>query len=285
MSTVFLNGKYLPMSEAKISPMDRGFLFGDGIYEVIPSYNGRIVGLKPHLERMTKGLSDVSIDCEIDHQQWQQICEQLIARNGAGNLGIYLHVSRGADSRRFHAFPEGVKPTVFAYTFEIAPEPLADKSKTKRYRVCTTQDMRWEHCDIKSTALLGNVLHFQQGFAQGYDETLLFNNRNELTEASDCNVFVVKNGVVATPPLDSQILPGVTRQILVDILRKDGSIPVEERVVSMQELREADEVWLTSSSKEIVPVIEIDGVPVGEGEVGDVLLSAQSLFSARKYHY
>lgn len=285
MTTVYLNGSYLPMSEAKISPMDRGFLFGDGIYEVIPSYHGRIVGFAPHIERMQKGLNALSIDCALSQAQWQAICEALINRNGGGNLGLYLHISRGADSKRFHAFPEGLEPTVFAYTFEIPPEPVADKSRVKAYRVCSTEDLRWDRCHIKSTALLGNVLHFQQGVTQNCDETILFNQNNELTEAAACNVFVVKNGVVATPPLDNQLLPGITRQLLIDILRKDGSMTVEERVIDMSEVRGVDEIWLTSSSKEIAPVIELDGAPVGDGTIGDLWLSAQTLFSAHKYEY
>ncbi|MGB0450426.1 MAG: aminotransferase class IV, partial [Porticoccaceae bacterium] len=143
----------------------------------------------------------------------------------------------------------------------------------------------WERCQIKSTALLGNVLHFQQGQEQGNDETLLFNADNQLTEASSCNAYIVKDGVVITPPLDNQLLPGITRHILLDILRRDGGIPVEERIVTMEEVHNADEVWITSSSKEIGAIVEIDGVPVGNGEIGDVWLAAQRLYSAGKYNY
>jgi len=133
--------------------------------------------------------------------------------------------------------------------------------------------------------LLGNVMHFQQGQDAGVHETILYNQRNELTEASACNVFIVKNEVVITPPLDHQLLPGITRSMLIDILRKDGTLEVQERVVSMAEVRNADELWLTSSSKEVVPVIELDGKPIGKGRVGDIWQLAQSLFSLNKYHY
>jgi len=285
MSTVFLNGDYLPMEEARISPMDRGFLFGDGIYEVLPSYAGRMVGFDPHMERMSRGLSAVGIKLDWSRTQWKAVCDKLIERNGSGNLGLYLHVSRGADSRRFHAYPENVSPTVFAFTFEIPAEPVADKSQVKAFRVVTDRDLRWERCHIKSTALLGNVMHFQHGYQQGADETLLFNERDELTEASACNAYIVKDGVVITPPLDQYKLPGITRYILLDLLRKDGQIPVQERIVTKAEVYAADEVLVTSSSKEVVPVIAVDGRPVGNGEVGDIWLQAQKIYSAGKFDY
>ena len=138
---------------------------------------------------------------------------------------------------------------------------------------------------LKSTSLLGNVMHYQQGFAGGDSETILYNHERELTEASACNVYVVKNGIVATPLLDKQKLPGITRHILLAILRRDGGIPVEERVVTLDELRAADEVWLSSSSKDIVPVTAIDGHPVGDGRIGDVWLAAQTLYSAHKFDF
>lgn len=285
MDTAYLNGTYLPLAEARISPLDRGFLFGDGIYEVIPCHEGRPVGFGPHLERMQNGLDAIEIDYRVDREEWRAIAERLIELNGGGNLALYLHVSRGADSRRDHAYPAGIAPTVFAFASEIPPAPVADKRKAKPFTVITAEDLRWQRCNIKSTSLLGNVLHYQRGKAGGHDETILYNPRGELTEAAACNVYVVKNGVVATPPLDEQKLPGVTRRILLDILRRDGSIPVEERVVTLEELRTADEVWLTSSSKEIVPVIAVDDVPVANGEIGDVWLAAQTLYSAHKFDF
>lgn len=285
MSIAFLDGLFLPLEEAKISPLDRGFLFGDGIYEVVPSYAGKMVGFTPHIARMQSGLAAVGIDLQWSEQQWADVCARLIEDNGAGNLGIYLHVSRGADNKRFHGFPNNVAPTVFAFTFEIAPEPVADKALAKSYSVITTQDLRWDRCHIKSTALLGNVLHFQQGYEQGHGETLLFNSNNELTEASACNAFIVKQGVVSTPPLDNQLLAGITRHILLDVLRRDGGIKVEERAITMDEVRNADEVWITSSSKEVAPVTQVDGQPVGNGQVGDVWLAAQTLYSAGKFDY
>jgi len=285
MSTAYLNGSYLPLGEARISPLDRGFLFGDGIYEVIPSYAGRLVGFGLHLKRMQDGLDAIEIDYRLDLDEWREITSRLIALNGGGNLALYIHVSRGADARREHAYPPGIAPTVFAFASEIPPAPVPDKRQVKPYTVVTAEDLRWQHCNIKSTSLLGNVMHYQRSRAVGHDETILYNQRHELTEAAACNVYVVKEGVVATPLLDEQKLPGVTRFILLEILRRDGNIGVEERIVHLDELRSADEVWLSSSSREIIPVIEVDDRPVADGSIGDVWLAAQTLYTAHKFDF
>ncbi len=285
MSIVYLNGDYMPMEEAKISPMDRGFLFGDGIYEVVPSYDGKLVGFGPHMDRMQDGLDAIEIQLHVDHQAWRYIASELLERNGGGDLGIYFHVSRGADNKRHHAYPENIAPTIYAFAFEIPPAPIPQKDAVTTYTVATAEDLRWKRCNIKSTALLGNVMHFQHGHALGHSETLLYNQDGELTEAAACNLYVIKNGIVATPLLDHQKLPGITRLMLLEILRKDGSIAVQERVVALDELDSADEVWISSSSKEIAPVIEIDGKRVGDGKVGDVWLAAQTLYSAHKFDF
>ncbi|MEM1156244.1 MAG: aminotransferase class IV, partial [Pseudomonadota bacterium] len=185
MSTVYLNGDYLPMSEAHISPMDRGFLFGDGIYEVVPSYDGKLVGFSPHMQRMQDGLDAIEIKMTVVEDNWRHIAEELSKRNGGGSLGIYFHVSRGADSIRHHAYPEGITPTIYAFSFDIPPEPYPDKAKATPYTVVSTEDLRWSRCNIKSTALLGNVMHYQQGHSRGHKETILYNQRRELTEAAE----------------------------------------------------------------------------------------------------
>ena len=282
---VFLDGHFMPMSEAKISPMDRGFLFGDGIYEVVPSYDAKLVGFGLHIERMQNGLDAIGIKLNMGLDDWRDIAQTLIKKNGRANLGLYFHVSRGADVKRFHAYPENIEPTVFAYAFDIPAAPFADKQSANPYRVASTEDLRWKRCQIKSTSLLGNVMHFQQGQDAGVHETILYNQHNELTEASACNVFIVKNEVVITPPLDNQLLPGITRKMLLDILRKDGTLQIQERVISMNEVHDADELWLTSSSKEIAPVVELDGQPVGNGKIGDIWQLAQTLYSANKHNY
>jgi len=286
MSTVFLNGDYMPIEEAKISPLDRGFLFGDGIYEVIPSYFGKMVGFQAHIDRMNDGLKSIGIELDWDDSQWLALCDKLSSTNGGGPLGIYLHVSRGTDTKRFHAFPKNVTPTVFAMAFEI-PVPKTPSLDTvgNGYALTSTEDLRWKRCHIKSTSLLGNVLHFQDGFDAGSQETLLFNSKNELTEASASNIFIVKDGIIATPIQDNQILPGVTRRLIIDILTKDGTLTVQERTITLDEVRAADEVWITSSSKEIAPVTKLDGVAIGDGKVGDIWLKASTLYAENKFSY
>lgn len=285
MNQVFLNGDFMPMSEAKISPMDRGFLFGDGIYEVIPVYDGKTVGLAPHLLRMQDGLNAIELAMTVDHAEWREIINRLAAANDGDNLGIYIQVSRGADSKRNHAMPVDIDATRFAFAFDIPAPPIADKANAKRYVVSATQDLRWQRCNIKSTSLLGNVMHYQHGHSRGHHETLLFNAADELTEAAACNVFIVKDGVIATPLLDHQKLPGITRLMLLDMLKKHSSRTVQERIITRQEVDDADEVWLTSSSKEIAPVVAIDGRAVGNGDIGDVWLEAETLFSKHRYDY
>ena len=285
MNTVFLNGTYQPKEEAKISPMDRGFLFGDSVYELIPSYEGSMVGFALHIGRMNAGMAATGIGLRWSEDDWRRLCEELVSKNGGGNLGIYLQVSRGEDTKRYHAFPDGVEPTVFGFVIAIPEPQVADKKLAKIGRVATAQDYRWNRCDIKSTSLLGNVMLFQHGYGNGMSETLLFDTNDELTEASAANAYIVSNGKVITPPLSPHILAGVTRHILLSILREDGSIAVEERAVTREEVLQADEVWISTSTKEIVPVVEIDGKAVGDGEVGDVWLAAQALYSSGKFDY
>jgi len=283
----YLNGDFMPLSAAKISPMDRGFLFGDGIYEVVPSYQGRPVGLHLHLARLDRGLAAIGIKNPLTSAQWQHLVTELISQNqhialAPAGLGIYLHVSRGADSKRGHAFPQHVSPTLFG--FAIAPAQTGELASARGVRVHSETDLRWQRCQIKSTALLGNVLHHQAAIDTDCYETILFNANHELTEGSSCNVFVVKDGHIATPMLDSQILPGITRHILLQLLRDEG-VSVAERVVTRAEVMGADEVWLTSSSKELVPVVMIDGQQVGTGQVGPQWAYAQQLFARERFKH
>lgn len=285
MTVAFLNGDYLPLEEARISPLDRGFLFGDGIYEVIPVHGGRPIGFSLHFDRMTEGLGAVEIGLRWTLDQWREVCDKLIEENGGGNLAIYLQVTRGADTKRHHAFPEGITPTVFGFASELSVPRESGPSAVKPLKISSEEDKRWRRCNIKSTALLGNIIHFHKGTAEGNDETILFNSAGEVTEGAASNVFVVTDGAVSTPPLDNQVLPGITRLMLLDMLRKDGSIPVKERIVSLQEALDADEIWFTSSTKEVAPVVELDGNPVGSGKPGPVWEFAQKLFTARKFDY
>lgn len=286
MTIAYLNGDYVPLEEAKISPMDRGFLFGDGIYEVIPYYGRKPVGFSLHMQRMNNGLKAIGINAQHSVEEWRELLDGLLAQNPDDeNLSIYVHVSRGADTKRNHAFPEGVKPTVFAYTYPIAPAQPVDREKVHTKSVSTTRDLRWKHCNIKSTSLLGNVLHYQQGHDDGCDEILLFNANDEMTEASSSNAFIVKDGVIYTPIQDYQNLPGITRRIIIDSIRKDGSLEVVERAVTLDEVKNADEVWVTSSSKEIAPVTTVDGKPVADGKVGPIWEKAFRIYTDHKFDY
>ncbi|WP_026374820.1 aminotransferase class IV [Aestuariibacter salexigens] len=280
----YLNGQYLPLSEARISPMDRGFLFGDGIYEVIPSYGGRLVGMRAHMQRMRNGLDAIGIRVTIEDQEMQEIATRLLQASGNGNLGVYFHISRGADLTRMHGFPEQITPTIFAFAFAIPEAGTGHPDSAKCVNVVTCEDMRWRRCHIKSTSLLGNVLHFQHGREQGQDETILYNQHGHITEASACNVFAVLDNRIVTPALDNQLLPGITRQLVISILR-DFDVPVVEDTVTRQQLREADEVWLTSSSKEIRPVVSIDGQPIGSGKPGRYWHKAMTLYAQHKFDY
>ena len=283
MHKVFLNGSFVDADKASISPMDRGFLFGDGIYEVIPTYSGKPVGLNLHLARMNEGLRAISLDYQADEVQWRETLSALVQQSDAEAQAVYIHVSRGADNKRFHAYPKGIQPTIFAYAFDIAPSQDLHAEKIKAYHVTLAEDLRWQRCHIKSTSLLGNVMHFQQGQDAGKDEVILYNQQHEVTEASACNVFIVKDGRIATPQLDNHLLPGITRRIAIEAISKYTSFPVDERVISLAELKNADEVWISSSSKELGPVLSIDDIPVGEGKPGNIWREAQQAYNRHKF--
>ncbi|MGO2365110.1 MAG: aminotransferase class IV [Pseudoalteromonas sp.] len=285
MSTVYLNGDYLAADEAKISPMDRGFLFGDGIYEVVPAYCGKMLGFAAHMERMNNGLNELEIHLDYNIDTWRKICKELCEKNNGDNLGIYLHVSRGTDTKRSHAYPKDITPTVFAFAFEIAEQPISEIERATSYTVSLEQDKRWQRCHIKSTALLGNVIHYQHGAAAGNKETILFNRLDEITEASSSNVFIVKDGVISTPILDNQILPGITRWLILNILHSFSDFKVQERIVTKDELLDADEIWITSATKEVGPVTQVNGKLVADGKPGKVWQQVQSLFTKHKFDY
>jgi D-alanine transaminase len=282
---VFLNGKFVDKENALISPMDRGFLFGDGIYEVIPCYHSKPVGLSLHLDRMNSGLEEIGIAFHADKQEWLTTIKHLIAQFDASSVGVYIHVSRGTDTKRYHAYPENVSPTVFAYGFEIPPSQDVDRKTAKVYEVITGEDLRWQRCHIKSTSLLGNVMHFQQGKNAKKDEIILFNKHHIITEAAACNVFVIKDNIIMTPKLDNQLLPGVTRNILLQSLSLQGGFTVFEQDISTKQLANADEVWITSSSKEVGAVVKVDDRILGSGRPGPLWEAAQNAYNASKYSF
>lgn len=283
MTKVFLNGQFVDKEAALISPMDRGFLFGDGIYEVIPSYMGKSVGLALHLARMNSGLREIKIEYKADIAEWSAHIDKLISQFSSDSVGVYIHVSRGTDSKRFHAYPQNITPTVFAYGFEIQPSQTLDRNKAKGFEVITLEDLRWQRCHIKSTSLLGNVMHFQQGQEAQKDEVILYNDKGFITEAAACNVFVVKDGVIMTPKLGNELLPGITRKILLTSLAQAGGFSVSEQDITLSQLKMADEVWITSSSKEVGAVVKVDDTLIGDGKPGPIWKAAQIAYNQYKF--
>lgn len=283
MSVAYLNGEFLPLTEAKISPMDRGFLFGDGVYEVIPSYDGKTVAMRYHLERLKHSLEGIQLAGTPADSDLALLLQELIALNGSGDLGIYLQITRGVAEKRQHAFPEHISPTLFAYTFPINPPSDGSTDNATCFTTVTRSDGRWARCHIKSTALLGNVLHMMEAINEGAEEVLLFNDQDFLTEAAACNVFIVKDDHIHTPALDYQKLPGVTRRLCLELLEEHTDWRVKVGPVSREAVMSADEVWLSSSTKELAPVIAIDGKPVADGKPGNYWSAAQRLFHLHRF--
>jgi D-alanine transaminase len=260
----YLNGAYLPLKEAAISPFDRAFLFGDAVYEVVPVYESRPFRLRQHLDRLNRSLSGIRMLPAMTHGDWADLCQELISRNSAADGHLYMQVSRGAEFGRNHAWPEGLTPTVFAYCTELAP--LAPSLIENGVSAITAADTRWARRDIKATALLANILLKKLAADAGSFETIMLEN-GQLTEGSSTTVHVIKNGIIHTPPNSHQILPGTTRDVvteLADLL----SIRNSSGAISEAALRDADEIWLAFSTRGVLPVTKLDGAPVGGGVPG-----------------
>jgi|SRR5688572_11835741 len=271
------NGKLLPLDEIHISPLDRGFIFGDGVYEVVPVYGGAPLRAREHFERLQRSMDEIGLANPHSVDGWIALTEALLAHH-PGDQSVYIQVTRGAPTKRDHVIPKGLEPTVFMMCY-----PLASPSRDaidNGVACVTARDFRWEKCHIKSTSLLGNVLARQISADAGATETILLRD-GLLTEASSSNVFVVKDGVVAAPPRDNLILLGITYDLLVQ-LAAEGAIRLEVRPVTEAELGGADEVWLSSSTKEVLAVTTIDGKPVGNGKPGAVFRRIHALFQEHK---
>ncbi len=271
------NGQLLPLDRIAISPLDRGFIFGDGVYEVIPVYDGVPLRAREHFERLQRSMDEIRLKNPHTVEDWMRILRELLAQH-PGNQSVYIQVTRGAPNKRDHVLPTDLEPTVF-----MMCQPLATPSKEaieKGVACVTHRDFRWEKCHIKSTSLLGNVMARQVSADAGATETILIRD-GFLTEASASNVFVVKNGIVAAPPQDNLILLGITYDLLVR-LAAEGAVKLEIRPVPEEELRAADEVWLTSSAKEVLAVTTLDGRPVGDGKPGPMFRRMHALFQDHK---
>lgn len=274
---IYLNGQFLPPDEARVSVLDRGFIFGDGVYEVIPVYGRRIFRLQQHLERLQASMDAIGLRNPHPPAEWSELIGRVVALQSDADQSVYLQVTRGV-AKRDHAFPADAVPTVL-----IMSGPLKTPSAELRERgvsAVTLTDNRWLRCDIKSIALLGNVLLRQTAVAAGAAECVLLRD-GFLTEGAASNIFVVSQGVLLTPPKSNLILPGITYDVVLELAHA-SALAHEVRPVSAAEVRTADELMLTSSTREILPITTLDGTQVGKGAPGPVTRRLMQLFERHK---
>jgi D-alanine transaminase len=275
----FLNGEFLPLREARISPLDRGFLYSDGAYEVTPVYGGRPFRFTQHHDRLTRSLREIRMEDPLAREAWRDLYRELIARNAhPGDLYVYVQVTRGAEHGRNHAPLPDVPRTVFAFA---SPWPEGRPGwRENGLPAVTAQDTRWSRCDIKSVSLLANVLLRQLAVDANASETILI-REGQLTDSSASSVHAVIGGELLTPPNSWKLLPGTTRSVLEEIADKAG---VSWRAVSVSEadLRSAEEILLGAATREVQPVTLLDGKPVGSGKPGPVWRKLYDAYQAYK---
>jgi D-alanine transaminase len=281
--TVYLNGAFLPLEQACVPVTDRGFLFGDGVYEVIPAYGGRLLRLPHHLQRLQNSLDGIRLANPMSDGEWENVLTALLAHNrGEGEAdndqSVYLQVTRGSAAKRDHCFPATTVPTVYASSSPIPqPDPAIAQNGVA---AITLNDIRWARCDIKAITLLSNVLLRQQAVDQGAAEAILVRD-GQVIEGSSSNVFVVIDDKLITPPKSERMLPGITRDLVLELADKHGQAYSETDIDELT-LAQADEVWITSSTREIVPVTQLDGRAVGEGRPGPVWKTMSEHYRAYK---
>jgi len=264
VTPVFLNGRIVPREEARISPLDRGYLFADAIYEVIPVYRSKLFLWSEHYRRLERSLGAIGLTNPYPEHKWRGHLGTLIQQAGGGDLSVYLQVSRGAEESRDHHVPEGITPTVFAMTLPpLPPDPILEQTGA---RVVLLEDIRWHRCDIKSTALLANVLLRHEAGGKGASEALLVRD-GWVTEGTSSNVIALRGSILTTPPDGPEILPGVTRELVLRLGASEGFTIRRERIRADQ-LIKADEIWLTSSRRILAPVSSVDDHPIGTGRPG-----------------
>jgi len=260
---VYLNGNFIAKNKASISVMDRGFLFGDGVYEVVPVYNGKIFRLKAHLKRLQKSLDSVKIPNPHTESEWLDIFNQLLSHAKTDDQSIYFQITRGVDTQRKHSF-ESLTPTVYIETNPLIPKPK--QVLEQGFRVITQPDIRWSRCDIKATSLLANTLYAQNAKEQKMEEVILHRD-NIITEGATSNVFMIKDSTLYTHPTGVDILSGITRDLAMESAQACG-LTINESTFTLNKLLNADEVWISSSTREVMPIIQIDGRTVNSGKVG-----------------
>ena len=275
----YLNGDFMPLRDARISPLDRGFLYSDGAYEVTPVYGGRPFRFDHHHDRLTRSLREIRMEDPLAREAWRDLYRQLIARNAhAGDLYIYVQVTRGAEFGRNHAPLPDVPRTIFAFA---SPWPEGRAGwRENGLPAITAQDTRWSRCDIKSVSLLANVLLRQLAVDAGASETLLLRD-GQLTDSSASSVHVVIDGELRTPPNSWKLLPGTTRGVIEEVAGKAG-VQWRAVAVSEQELRSASEILLGAATREVQPITTLDGKPVGTGKPGPVWRKLYDAYQAYK---
>ena len=277
MNTVFLNGDFIHADQARVSVFDRGFLLGDGVYEVIPVYAGRPFRLIQHLQRLQRSLDGVRMQNPYSDDKWSDIIAQLVTENGQGDQAVYLQVTRGV-APRDHVFPEGVEPTAFVMSNPI--KPLPESYKSDGIKAITVEDIRWSQCDIKAITLLPNSLLRQKAQDVGAQEALLIRD-GFMTEGSASNSYAVLDGILCTAPKDEKVLPGITRDLVLELADKAG-INYREQAVSDADLHRAEEIWISSSTREVLPVTTLDDKPVATGKPGPIWQQIDALYQRYK---
>jgi D-alanine transaminase len=278
---VWLDGRLLPIDQARVSPLDRGFLFGDGVYEVLPVFDGRAYRFDAHMQRLDRSLREIRMSPVLDRAGWLAAFGQLVHANGGGDLLLYVQVTRGVEPERNHVPRPGGKPTIFACVSTLPV--MAPATIEHGTAAITAEDMRWARCDIKMTSLLGNVLHRWQAADAGATESILLRG-GLVTEGSTSSAHVVKRGTIATPPQTNAVLPGTTRSVLFELAERTG-IRSEQRPVAAAELRDADEIIIASAGGGIRPVTTLDGKPVGDGRPGAVFRRIHEGFLVTKLEF
>ncbi len=280
MPIVYLNGEYLPQKEAKVSVMDRGFLFGDGIYEIIPIYDGHMVGLDQHLRRLKRSLAAIHMTPPLTDEEWKTIFNELLKRNDktSGTHTIYLQITRGPGETRSHELPKTYQPTVLAFC--TAPRALPREELNKGFSAITLDDSRRRDCCIKAITLLPNILLYEEARKVGAVEAILIRN-GQAMEGTSSNLFIVMEDELLTPPLSTHILGGVTRELIL-ALAKENDIPSRETIITKDMLHHANEIWMTGSSKEIFPIVKLDDKPIGTGKVGPIWQRMMDYYEAHK---
>jgi len=278
MTTAYLNGTFLPLEDASVPVMDRGFLFGDGVYEVIPVYAGRLFRLAHHLQRLRNSLQAVHIDNPLADSDWETMLTELVNRNAIPDQAVYLQVTRGVAAKRDHAFPADTQPTLFAMSTPMTAS--ADIGSIAGATAITLPDVRWKLCNIKAITLLPNVMLRQQAVDAGAVEAILIKDGYAI-EGAASNVFIVKNDLLITPPNGPALLPGITRDLIIE-LAANHAIPFREADITEAELFAADEIWLSSSTREISPVTLLDDTVISAGKPGPLWKRMITLYQEYK---